>query len=980
MSRLRPVGLGRAHFRRRLEITLLEDRFAPAVLAHSLYPSGAGPQPYAIFGYSVATDSNYRVVGAPYSTVAGLEAVGQAFVYDAATNDLLAVLNNPVPAVGDQFGNSVAVSGKYVVVAARYDDDGASDAGSVYIYDLTSLTPTTPIVTLNNPTPDADDNFGAAIAVSGQNVVVGAGNDDTVDIDAGSAYVYSLASMTPTTPIVTFDNPASAGGDFFGWSVAISGDTVVVGATQDYVGSLSAGSAYVYNLSSLNPTTPIVTLNNPTPASDDRFGNAVAVSSNTIVVGAYLDDTGATDAGSAYVYDLSSPTPTTPFVTLKNPTPSSFDNFGISVTASGNTVIIGAGGDDTGATNAGSAYVYKLSSPSPTIPIATLKNPAPAQFLFFGNSVAVSSNFVVVGAPESPSLVRSGGSAYVFDLDSPTSATPSATLKNDTPAASDTFGSAVAMAGNTLVVGVRGDNSSGPGDGSAYVYDLSAPTPSTPIFILRNPTPASGGFFGNAVAVSGQYVVVGASLDDTGAKDAGSAYVYDLSGLTPTSPIFTLHNPAPASGDLFGGSVAIAGQYVVVGAFRDDAGAKDAGSAYVYDLSSVTPTMPIFTFNNPSPASNDGFGVVAASGSFVIVSAAADDMGATDAGSAYVYDLSSQIPTIPLFTLNNPSPATNDYFGSAVAVAGKYAVVGAYADDTGATDTGSAHVYDLTALTPTTPIVTLNNPTSVTNDAFGTSVAVVSNTVVVGTRGSSVSDIAFVYDLGSMTQAVPITTVKGLNSPVGSVFGNSIALSGTTLAVGVPYDDNVNIDEGVCYVYALAAPRVANVQINAGGAQRSRVTSVKVAFDQPVSFSGAPTAAFSLKRQSDGLPVALNAVVNGNTVSLSFTGGAVEFGSLADGRYTLTIDASQVFNANGQLDGNGDGNAGDNYTLTGTPTNGLFRLFGDSDGDGDVDLSDFSAFRMTFGNASNLSFDADADGDVDLGDFAAFRGRFGTMI
>jgi hypothetical protein len=94
--------------------------------------------------------------------------------------------------------------------------------------------------------------------------------------------------------------------------------------------------------------------------------------------------------------------------------------------------------------------------------------------------------------------------------------------------------------------------------------------------------------------------------------------VYDLASGTPTVPVATLTNPSPALSDYFGSSVAISGTRVVVGAYGDDAGAANAGSAYVYDLSSGTPTVPIATLTNPSPAGNDYFGYsVAISGTRV---------------------------------------------------------------------------------------------------------------------------------------------------------------------------------------------------------------------------------------------------------------------------------------------------------------------------------------------------------------------------
>jgi hypothetical protein len=169
--------------------------------------------------------------------------------------------------------------------------------------------------------------------------------------------------------------------------------------------------------------------------------------------------------------------------------------------------------------------------------------------------------------------------------------------------------------------------------------------------------------------------------------------------------------------------------------------------------------------------------------------------------------------------------------------------------------------------------------------------------------------------------------------------------------------------------------KVMLVTVNDGSAQRSRVTSLAVTFDQPPSLPGNPANAFQLLRQSDNVAVTLAASVLGNTVTLTFTGGPVELSSLADGRYSLTILASLIAN----LDGNGDGMIGDDFLLVGTPATGLYRLFGDSDGNGTVNSVDFGIFRSVFGTGSSI-FDFNGDGQTNVADFAQFRVRFGTSI
>jgi hypothetical protein len=182
------------------------------------------------------------------------------------------------------------------------------------------------------------------------------------------------------------------------------------------------------------------------------------------------------------------------------------------------------------------------------------------------------------------------------------------------------------------------------------------------------------------------------------------------------------------------------------------------------------------------------------------------------------------------------------------------------------------------------------------------------------------------------------------------------------------------------------APQVSAVSVNNGAAQRSRVTTMSVSFDQSVTLPTAPESAFRLNSQSDTREVGLVAAVDssgpGKVVTLTFNGGAVDGTSLADGRYTLTVFASQVSMGGDQLDGDGDGNGGDDYVLVGDTSTApkLFRLFGDGDGDGDVDAIDFGAFRAALASTTDLSFDGDGDGDVDSADQRQFRLQWETSV
>src|SRR5262249_22270236 len=140
------------------------------------------------------------------------------------------------------------------------------------------------------------DGFGTSVAAAGSFVAVGG--------VVASVSLFDVASANPTTPTAILHNPGPLDADIFGASVAMSGNYLVARAPNEGTGAQGAGSVYVYNLASANPTTPIVTLHNPSPQGNGRFGTAVAVSGNYVVVGAPYDSQNLVQEGSAYAYNL----------------------------------------------------------------------------------------------------------------------------------------------------------------------------------------------------------------------------------------------------------------------------------------------------------------------------------------------------------------------------------------------------------------------------------------------------------------------------------------------------------------------------------------------------------------------------------------------------------------------------------------------------------------------------------------------------
>ena len=462
--------------------------------------------------------------------------------------------------------------------------------------------------------------------------------------------------------------------DQFGTSVAISGDTVVVGAlyessnatgVNDLANSgndlaYGSGAAYVFVRNGTNWTQQAY-LKASNPEADDGFGSSVAISGDTIVVGApYEDgdasgdqnDNSAEDSGAAYVFVRNGNT-WTQQAFLKASNADTDDSFARSVSVSGDTIVIGAALESSNATGvngdqndnsaffAGAAYVFARAGTAWTQQ-AYLKASNAEAGDGFGVSVSVSSNTVVVGASgessnginydQNNNNATFAGAVYVFARDG-TDWFQRAYLKASSVDANDGFGQSVSVSGDTLVVGATGessnfsgvqntgertaeqDNNSAFGSGAAYVFvSDSEGFEWTQQAYLKASNTGSGDGFGRAVAISGDAVVIGAYFESSSATGinhptgqgnnaaygSGAAYVFVRTGLNWSQQAYVKASNTGAGnhpsdvGDYFGFSVGISGDTMVAGAPREDSGsvlvngnqslnnALQAGAAYVF--------------------------------------------------------------------------------------------------------------------------------------------------------------------------------------------------------------------------------------------------------------------------------------------------------------------------------------------------------------------------------------------------------------
>jgi len=355
----------------------------------------------SFFGFSVAIDGNNVLVGAPFDSIDNLNQ-GRVTLFDATTGDILQTFSAPADTPGDQFGTSVAIDGNNVVASAIGDDIDAGNVGRAHLFDATTGAR---LQTFSDPTIIfGGDQFGVSVAIDGNLVLVGAHFDSNNGFIVGQAHLFVA---TTGTLLQTFDDPTPTTEDQFGVSVSIDGNNVLVGAPFDDTKGVNVGQAHLFDA-----TTGLLlqTFDDPTVTTEDQFGVSVSISGNNVLVGARGDDTNGQDVGQAHLFDA---TTGALLRTFNDPTPTTEDQFGTSVAISGNNVLVGAPFDDTSGGDVGQAHLFDATT---GLLLQTFDDPTPTSFDRFGTSVSISGNNVLVGAPFDDTININVGQAHLFDI------------------------------------------------------------------------------------------------------------------------------------------------------------------------------------------------------------------------------------------------------------------------------------------------------------------------------------------------------------------------------------------------------------------------------------------------------------------------------------------------------------------------------------------------------------------------------------
>lgn len=359
------------------------------------------------FGVSMAQVGRNLVVGAWHDSNNGVDYNGIVYVFDELTGTILRTLENPSPAFADLFGFDLErIDDRRVVVGNHADDVmGEQDVGTVYVFDVDTGDL---LLTIPNPEPAAGDFFGFDISVNGDRIWVNCFLDDVPTTDSGTIYIFDADTGGL---LQTVRNPTPEAGDGFGVALAeAAGNVIATSFFNDVGGGVRAGSALVLDGET---AAVLMTVHNPFPNQDDFFGVDVDANDDIFVVGAWADDTIAPNAGTAYQFDLQTGALMHVF---NRPGAVKNEQFSISVVIHGDFVIIDAHHDSTFVPEAGSAHVFSTRT---GLAVLRLDNPRPMFQDFYAWSLGSFDDKLLVGAPIADATGVNSGALYVYQWISP---------------------------------------------------------------------------------------------------------------------------------------------------------------------------------------------------------------------------------------------------------------------------------------------------------------------------------------------------------------------------------------------------------------------------------------------------------------------------------------------------------------------------------------------------------------------------------
>lgn len=787
---------------------------------------------------------------------------------------------------GEYYGYAVAISDDYMVV-------GNEEDALVDIYKIQSDIN----ITLIAQTEVPDSNYITSLAIDGQYFICGDRSNDLNASNAGAAFLYKIDTNDSVSQVATIFASDAEASDNFGTSVSISGNTIVIGSEYEDTNGSNAGAAYIYKIGSGDTVEEIQKVIASDVDSNDYFGSSVSISDEYIVIGARGKDVNSTNTGAAYLYKIDSNDTVTQIQQIIASDGSDNDYFGSAVSISDGYIAIGVEYEDSTASNAGAAYIYKIDSSDTVSQIQKLTASNGQRNAYFGSSIAISKNYIVVGAYGHDDV----GSAYLFKIDANDSVSEVQELLSDTTLNSDAeYGHAVGIYGDNIIVSALYENLLFDEQGQIYLFDLEASDTTlyayedVPTHIDTDEGEVSLLHTFSLASISGSlsYEISGDDAEyfhmtDTNLSfinapdyenklDTNADNIYDISvdatdakgntrsfpiSITVVDKIFTQEAQAFASdadaGDRFGTSVAISDEYMLVGAERESEFGSHAGAAYLYKINADKSLSELSKITASDAGSGDDFGIsVAISDSYIVIGADMEDTNGTYAGAAYVYQIADD--TVTQIAKITASDASSDsWFGRSVAISNKYIVVGAYRDDISISGSGSVYLFKISDdNTSVSEIQKITASDAEANDYFGQSVDISDTHIVVGAyQKNSLAGAAYVYTLNSDENVSEIQKITASDAEANDYFGYSVSLSNSYIVVGAYNEDTNGSNAGAAYVYKIADDNSsveALDKITAPDAEATNYFGKSVSISSPYVVIGAYRADTSVSNGGKG--------------------------------------------------------------------------------------------------------------------------------
>ncbi len=571
----------------------------------------------------------------------------------------------------------------------------------------------------------------------------------------------------------------------FGSSVSIDGNRAVVSAPL----YADTGAVFVYDYDGSQWIKTHELFADDGHAGDE-FGHSVSLSGNRVLVGARFDRMSGFRAGAAYVFDFDGTTWVKSQKLIARDLQSSGDEFGFTVSLFGDRALIGAPNDDEESNNAGAVYIFDLIADiwQETQKLTSMDA---APFNGFGHSVSLYQDRVLIGSLNN--------TAHVFDVDTG-GFVPTQILTPSDPMLAGGFGRSVSLHGDRALIGAQDSQN---GKGSAYVFDFSGVWIETQKLVASDAD--NNDRFGNSVSLFADRALIGAfESDDPGFSATGAAYVYDLTMGTWNESIKIRGNDI-SSFDSFGNAVSLSNGHLIVGAFLDNGDDFDSGSAYIFQESGGSWLQRQKLIIDETGAAFDQFGYsVSTEGQRTVVGVIGDDDQGLDAGAVYVFDMVNE-----QWQLSQKLFASDaggfDNFGFAVSLSGNRLAVSAISDDETANGSGAVYIFELNNgfWLQTTKIKAMD---AAQDDQFGYSTSLQNNRLVVGARRNDSSSInagaAYVFDEigGNWSQAQKLIASDTANN---DEFGFSVSLSLNRILIGARYNNEMGNNAGAAYLFDL---------------------------------------------------------------------------------------------------------------------------------------------------------------------------------